>query len=105
LQRLGISLIHLDRDATLLASSAVAAGDVRLRRLQAAAGGSPLGVEIARGLMQSKLAGQARVLALLSPTPAIAAAFEQQLAMLDAAGSLDEVLAAEREAAQAYEAA
>lgn len=38
LQRLGISLIHLDRAATLLASSAVAAGDARLRRLQAAAG-------------------------------------------------------------------
>ena len=105
LQRLGISLIHFDRDATLLASSAVAAGDARLRRLQAAAGESPFGVEIARGLMQWKLTGQARVLDLLSPEPAIAAAFGQQLAALDAAGSLDEVLAAEREAAQAYWAA
>lgn len=105
LQRLGISLIHLDRDATLLASSAVTAGDARLRRLQAAAGESPLGVEVARGLMQAKLTGQRRVIDLLSPTPAIAAAFEQQLAALDAAGSLDEVLAAEREAAQAYWAA
>ena len=105
LHRLGISLIHLDRDATLLASSAVAAGDARLRRLQAAAGESPLGAEVARGLMQAKLTGQARVLDQLSPTPAIAATFEQQLAALDAAGSLDEVLAAEREAAQAYWAA
>jgi CRISPR-associated endonuclease Cas1 len=105
LQRLGISLIHLDRDATLLASSAVAAGDARLRRLQAVAGESPLGVEIARRLMQSKLAGQARVLDLLSPTATIVAAFGQQLDLLDAAGSLDEVLAAEREAAQTYWAA
>jgi CRISPR-associated endonuclease Cas1 len=102
LQRLGISLIHLDRDGTLLASSAVAAGDARLRRLQAAAGESPLGVEIARGLMQSKLAGQARVLDRLAPTSAIVATFEQQLAALEAAASLDQVLAAEREAAQAY---
>lgn len=102
LQRLGISLIHLDRDATLLASSAAGAGDARLRRLQAAAGENPLGVEIARGLMQSKLTGQTRVLGLLSPTPTIAEALRQQLAALDAAASLDEVLAAEREAARAY---
>ena len=43
--------------------------------------------------MQAKLAGQASVLDLLSPTPTISAAFEQQLAALDAATSLDEVLA------------
>ena len=35
LQRLGIALIHLDRDGNMLATSARTAGDARLRRLQA----------------------------------------------------------------------
>jgi CRISPR-associated endonuclease Cas1 len=101
LNRLGIQLIHLDRDGTLLASSAVAAGDARLRRQQALAAGSPLGVEVARSLMELKLAGQRRVLDLLDPPAELVAEFERQQARLDGC-SFEEVLAAEREAAQAY---
>jgi CRISPR-associated endonuclease Cas1 len=102
LHQLGISLVHLDRDGTLLASSAVASGDARLRRQQALATGNPLGVEVARSLMEAKLAGQRRVLDLLDPPAEVVATFERQQARLDARCSLDEVLAAEREAAQTY---
>jgi CRISPR-associated endonuclease Cas1 len=102
LNRLGIQLIHLDRDGTLLASSSVAAGDARLRRQQALAAGSPLGVEVARSLMEAKLAGQRRVLDLLDPAAQLVVEFERQQARLDGQCTLDEVLAAEREAAQTY---
>lgn len=105
LNRLGIQLIHLDRDGTLLASSAVAAGDARLRRQQALAAGSPLGVEVARSLMEAKLAGQRRVFDRLDPAAELVAEFERQRVRLDTPCSLDEVLAAEREAAQVYWAA
>jgi len=102
LHRLGIQLIHLDRDGSLLASSATAVGDARLRRQQALAAGGPLGVEVARSLMEEKLAGQRRLLTRLDAPADLVEEFERQQARLDPTATLDEVLAAEREAAQAY---
>jgi CRISPR-associated endonuclease Cas1 len=56
------SFVMLERDGTLLATTGpVAASDARLRRAQACAGESELGLEISRQLITQKLDGQARV--------------------------------------------
>jgi CRISPR-associated protein Cas1 len=102
LHRLGIALIHLDRDGNILATSAPNGGDVRLRRLQALAGGSETGVEIARLLLQAKLDGQARVLELLNPDEAASGAIVRAAAALGEASTLDQLVWAERDAALAY---
>jgi CRISPR-associated endonuclease Cas1 len=104
LHQLGVALIHLDRDSNILATSSPHGGDVRLRRLQAVAGSSETGIEIARMLLQAKLDGQASVLerfALHTQTGAVRAA----TAALAKASTLDQLVWAERDAALAYWAA
>src|SRR5262249_37183807 len=101
LHRLGIALIHLDRDGNILATSAPGSGDVRLRRLPAAAGGNGTGIEIARLLLQAKLDGQASVLELLGAGTEVGAV-QAAAAALAKASTLDQLLRAERDAALAH---
>ena len=102
LHRLRIALIHLDRDGKVLAASSPSGGDVRLRRLQAAAGGSQSGIEIARMLLQAKLDGQAQVLELLETTRAARDGISRATAALGQASTLEQLVWAERDAALAY---
>ncbi len=65
----GIALIQLDTDGTtLLTAGKPGPNDARLRRAQAAAAGSDVGIEIARQLLGAKLDGQAAVLRELPNT-------------------------------------
>lgn len=105
LHRLGIALIHLDRDGTLLATSSPAGGDVRLRRLQAAAASTNDGIEISRSLLQAKLDGQAQVLELLGADAKSIDAVRTATVSLVKASTLDQLVWAERDAALAYWAA
>jgi len=58
----GIAVVQLDRDGRLLLlAGAPGLDDARLRRAQAAAPSSPVGVEIARALLTAKLLGQAQL--------------------------------------------
>jgi CRISPR-associated endonuclease Cas1 len=102
LHQLGIKLIHLDRDGRILATSAAKGGDVRLRRLQALAGGSETGIEIARMLLRAKLDGQAQTLELLNPDDSARCTLVRASAALAKANTLEQLLWAERDAALAY---
>jgi CRISPR-associated endonuclease Cas1 len=67
----GIALTQIDTNGTLLLTGGGAFfDDPRLRRAQAAAATNPVGVEIARALLTTKLDGQARVADSLGATPA-----------------------------------
>ncbi len=58
----GIAIVQLDRDGRLLLlAGGPGTDDARLRRAQAAAPGSPVGVAIARALLTAKLLGQAQL--------------------------------------------
>ena len=102
LHRLGIALIHLDRDGNVLATSNPGRGDARLRRLQATAASTAAGAEVARMLLHAKLDGQARVLGTLDPEPEVRVAFEAARSRLGTADGLDRLIWAERDAALAY---
>ena len=102
LQRLGIALIHLDRDGNILATSSPHGGDARLRRLQAAAASTDDGLEVARMLLQGKLDGQARVLKTLTGDADTAAAFTAANSRLGTAANVEELVWAERDAALTY---
>ncbi len=59
---LGVAVIHIDRNARLLSVSGDSGiNDPRLRRAQAAAAASPVGLEVTQALLGSKLDGQAAV--------------------------------------------
>jgi CRISPR-associated endonuclease Cas1 len=102
LQRLGIALIHLDRDGNILATSSPHGGDARLRRLQATALGSGTGLEIARMLLQAKLDGQANVLELVGGDAESTSGVLAATAALAKAATLDQLVWAERDAGLAY---
>jgi CRISPR-associated endonuclease Cas1 len=99
---LGISLLHIDRDGRVLASSAVEGGDSRLRRSQALAPTTETGVEVSRELLRAKLDGQARVLNQLRPATEIVEAFAEAAGALEAAQTIEHLIWAERDAALAY---
>lgn len=105
LHQLGIGLIHLDRDGNILASSTPSEGDVRLRRLQAAAAGTEVGLEVARMLLQAKLDGQTQALKLLRAEDNRNESLRRAMVALADATTLDQLLRAERDAALAYWAA
>jgi CRISPR-associated endonuclease Cas1 len=102
LSDLGISLLQLDRDGRILASSNSRSGDARLRRLQAAAATTAVGVELTRWLLAEKLARQASVLERLDPSTEHTDAFSSAQRRLQEAGSLEHLVYAERDAALAY---
>jgi CRISPR-associated endonuclease Cas1 len=102
LSRLGIAYVHLDRDGNVLAATEGGGGDARLRRQQALAASSPVGLEIARYLLAAKVSGQAENLKLVPDSFAAQDAIAEWLNRIEAATSLDELLEAEREVAAHY---
>ena len=102
LTNLGIGYLHLDRDGTILAATENRSGDARLRRLQADAASSPVGVEIARYLLGTKVDGQARNLDLIPDNERGRDAIYHWQQQIRDASTLDELLEAEREAAAAH---
>jgi CRISPR-associated endonuclease Cas1 len=98
----GISFTQIDRDGRLIATSTPALGDARVRRAQALAIANPTGLEIARLLLEQKLAGQQQLLTRLIDNSETRAAFEAAFDWLRRAASVDEALMAERDAALAY---
>ena len=100
---LGVPLVQLDRDGQLLLCSAVnTADDARLRRAQAFALTNDAGLGIARSLLSEKLAGQEALLARLPASAEACAAFQTARQVFDRAGSSNELVIAERDAAFAY---
>jgi len=89
----GISVVQVDRDSRLLLlAGAAGTDDARLRRAQAAAASSPVGVEIARALLTAKLLGQAQLARTELSSPAAADIIDrlaEQLAQADLVGCRD----------------
>jgi CRISPR-associated endonuclease Cas1 len=102
LSDLGISYLHLDADGRVLATSVPSDGDARLRRSQALAASSPVGLEIARSVLTEKLRGQREVLLTLEPDDSFVAAFDAASDWLSVASDVNEMMMAERDAALAY---
>jgi len=102
LSDLGISYLHLDTDGRVLATSVASDGDARLRRAQALAASSSVGLEIARGVLTEKLRGQREVLLTLEPDESLVAAFDGAFHWLGMASDVNELVMAERDGALAY---
>ncbi len=102
LRNLGIGYLHLDRDGTILATTETGSGDARLRRLQAHATTAPVGVEVARHLLGTKVDGQARNLRFVAGSERSLEAIGHWRDRITEATALDQLLEAEREAAVAY---
>jgi CRISPR-associated endonuclease Cas1 len=97
------AFVMLDRGGSVLATTGpVRPSDVRLRRAQAMAGQSGIGVQIARDLIDKKLAGQERVARHKLLTIGSANAIAQCRAALSAADTLDRIRQIESRAAVAY---
>ncbi len=58
----GVAVVTVDPAGRVLATNGSGPGDARLRRAQAAAYGTPVGLDLARSLLTDKISGQARVL-------------------------------------------
>jgi CRISPR-associated endonuclease Cas1 len=102
LSDLGISYLHLDVDGRVLTTSVPSDADARLRRSQALAASSTAGLEIARHLLGEKLRGQRQVLLTLEPEGSLLSAFDAALLWLGEAADINELVAAERDAALTY---
>ncbi|MEP7352780.1 MAG: CRISPR-associated endonuclease Cas1, partial [Acidobacteriota bacterium] len=97
------ALVMLERDGSVLAAvGPVRNADARLRRAQACAGTSDLGVEIARQLIVSKLQGQEHVARTKLQNSGAADAIACFRDELPAARDVDEVRQIEARAAAAY---
>jgi CRISPR-associated endonuclease Cas1 len=99
----GATYIHLDRDGALLAASAPRASDhPALRRAQALAMHAPAGLEIARDLLRDKVEGQAAIGAHLPPNEDARRVIQRALEGIEQASSIDALVSAEAQAADAY---
>ena len=98
----GVGLIVLGRDGRLLLTSETGSGDPRLRRAQALVTSTNAGVEIVRGLLKRKVAGQRQLYLRLTGDPSDRAAFDLAAADLDRADSFDGLRLAEAQVALRY---
>lgn len=106
LDRVGIMFTHIDTDGTLLTASAHPSIDnARLRRAQALAPTNPAGLAITRAILDTKLAGQARVANTHLQHRSAATRITELRTDLAAATDLAECREAEATAAVAYFAA
>ncbi len=82
----GITLLQLDSDGPVLLTAGTSGpDDARLRRAQAAAAGSPVGVELARHLLRQKISGQADVAETGLGQPLVASQLREVAEHLDSA--------------------
>lgn len=100
----GAALIQIERSGRLLATSAMPGrDDPRLRRAQAQAPFSPVGVEVARELLRQKISGQLDVAtAMVKASPDIRQRINGWLVALEDAQDLPALLHAEAQAALWY---
>jgi len=99
----GIAFVMLERDGKVLATTGpVRPSDARLRRAQALAGQSDVGLRIARELIERKLLGQEQVARNRLLASAKADAIARYRAELATAETLDRILSLEASAAAAY---
>jgi CRISPR-associated endonuclease Cas1 len=97
------AFVMLDRDGSVLAvTGPVRPSDARLRRAQALASQSDIGLRIARELIDQKLAAQERLASDGLHSPAAAEAIHHARSMLGAAFTIDSIRLAESQAAHAY---
>lgn len=97
-----ITIMQIDRDGrALLHAGRPGRDDARLRRAQAAAAGSEVGLSIARGLLDAKLTGQAAVLREAFEADTVAKIIDGQRSVI-ADGDLVTARDAEAAAANAY---
>jgi len=97
-----VPLVHIDLEGRVLAVSAVQGTDnPALRRAQAHAAGSPVGLELARAHIAEKIQGQLAVVRGVAPRDVVAV-IEAALDDLGTAETLDGVLMAESVAASVY---
>jgi CRISPR-associated endonuclease Cas1 len=102
LHGVGVSLVQLDWDGTVLLATAPAGNDQpTLRRAQALASGNEIGHAIIREILRAKLNGQAAVARLLG-SEEVAGLIGQLANELDAATDAMRLLAIEATAASAY---
>jgi CRISPR-associated endonuclease Cas1 len=100
-QQVGFSMV--DRLGRVLATTGpVSPSDARLRRAQALAGQSEIGLEIARELISQKLVGQQRVALKYFQSSTAAFVIVAARNKLTTAASCEDVLRCEAEGAQAY---
>jgi CRISPR-associated endonuclease Cas1 len=99
----GAALVQLDADGKLLATTTPSGPDLPpLRRAQALAASGPAGVDVARDLLTAKVSGQLALVAELPDGPASTPIVEQALAQIEHAQEVEQLLAAEAQAADAY---
>ncbi len=102
----GIEFLQIDHDGELIATSAgYGLNDPRLRRAQALAARSPVGLDIARYVLSAKLAGQVINLSRAEFADSARAEATEARQVAKKATSLGEVLTAEAAGAVAYWAA
>lgn len=100
---MGAAFVQLDTDGIVIAATAPPRlNDARLRRAQALAASSPLGIELARRLLREKLAGQARVLRRLAGADEAVASVSIASDALHRASTVGELRILEAAAAAAY---
>jgi CRISPR-associated endonuclease Cas1 len=103
LHDIGAALVHIDADGQLLTTSTASGpGHAALRREQALAPTSHAGVEIARGLLHAKVAGQASLLSELPAGPRALDTVSRSLDTISNAPDIPSLVTAEAEAASAY---
>jgi CRISPR-associated endonuclease Cas1 len=101
----GVGVLVLTGDRITLAASPPGRDDPRVRRQQALAGNSQVGLEVVRHVLKEKLLGQARVLAMVLHDDDGGSTLLQLLEALDGAETVDECRQLEASAASVYFAA
>ncbi len=102
-QATGVAVVVLDDDEAVLASAAPGVDDARLRRAQAAAWGSEVGLAVALDLLGRKLVAEADTCYLLpTPRPDVASTLLALADTLSGATTVDEARQLEAVAAATY---
>jgi CRISPR/Cas system-associated endonuclease Cas1 len=106
LHDIGATLVHIDADGQLLTTSTIHGRNLpALRRAQALAPTSAAGLQVARELLQTKVAGQTSLLLELPDGEHARPEIDRALADIEAGTSHRDLLDAEARAAAAYWAA
>jgi CRISPR-associated endonuclease Cas1 len=98
----GAAFVCIDRDGQILCSSGPTKSEAKLRRAQALAPHTGAGLEITRTLLTEKLSGQRQLLGRLDADAYPVWVLERALAVVEAAGSVEDAVVAEAEAAATY---
>lgn len=103
LHEIGAAFVQIGANGELIATGAPhALTDVRLRRAQAIAGVTGVGLDIARSLLRDKLAGQTRVLDAIGGHRVVRETLASASDHLEASPTIDDLRFVESRAAAAY---